>query len=105
MKLFFLKQETVEELNQDKKECIGCLSACKFSSWCQRSENYSTNEIPDPRTFCIQKALQNSIQGINNAKALFFSGSNGYRFSTDPFYKNHFIPTIKELIDRILTGK
>ena len=67
--------------------------------------DHSTNEIPDPRTFCIQKALQNVIQEINKTKSLFFSGSNGYRFSSDPFYKNHFIPTIKELIVRILTGK
>ena len=31
--IIFLKQEIVEKLNQDKKNCIGCLSACKFSSW------------------------------------------------------------------------
>ena len=27
-----------------------------------------------------------------------------YRFATDPFYSNRFIPTVKELVDRILTG-
>ena len=31
-------------------------------------------------------------------------GHGAYRFATDPFYSNRFIPTVKELVDRILTG-
>ncbi len=36
---------------------------------------------------------------------LMFSGHNGYRFSSDPFYSNGFIPTVKQLVERILTGR
>ena len=35
---------------------------------------------------------------------LMFSGKLAYLFAQDPFYKNGFIPTVKELINRILTG-
>ena len=27
-----------------------------------------------------------------------------FRFKSDPFYSNGFIPTVKQLVDRILTG-
>ena len=27
-----------------------------------------------------------------------------YKFKQDPFYSNGFVPTVKQLIDRILTG-
>ena len=34
-----------------------------------------------------------------------FAGHNAYRFGTDNFYSNGFIPTVKEFFERILTGK
>ncbi len=34
-----------------------------------------------------------------------FSGSNAFRFASDPFYSNGFVPTVKELVARILTGR
>ena len=34
-----------------------------------------------------------------------FSGHNAYRFGTDPFYSNGFVPTVRQLFDRILTGR
>jgi nitronate monooxygenase len=33
-----------------------------------------------------------------------FAGHNAYRFSQDPWYKNGFIPSVRELVDRIMTG-
>ena len=34
-----------------------------------------------------------------------FAGHNAFRFKRDPFYSNNFIPTVKELMERILTGR
>ena len=34
-----------------------------------------------------------------------FAGHNAYRFGQDPFYSNDFIPTVKQLVERILTGR
>lgn len=105
--IVFVTQETEREIHTDMKNCIGCLSCCHFSSWSQYfpEQGYTCGATPDPRTFCIQKALQYAKKGIYNDKALLFAGSNAYRFATDPFYKDGFIPTIKQLVDRILTGK
>jgi hypothetical protein len=33
------------------------------------------------------------------------AGHNAHRFATDPFYSNGFIPTVKELGERIMPGK
>jgi hypothetical protein len=33
-----------------------------------------------------------------------FAGHGAYRFASDPFYSNRFIPTVKELVARIVTG-
>jgi hypothetical protein len=33
-----------------------------------------------------------------------FAGHNAYRFASDPFYQGGFIPTVKQLVDRIVTG-
>ena len=105
--IVFVKKEEEEEMKEDMKNCIGCLSCCHFSTWSQYfpEQGYTCGTIPDPRSFCIQKALQYAKRGTNYAKELLFAGSNAYRFALDPFYKNGFIPTIKQLVDRILTGK
>ena len=34
-----------------------------------------------------------------------FAGHNAFRFATDPYYANGFIPTTQQLVDRILSGK
>ncbi|HUB49261.1 MAG TPA: nitronate monooxygenase, partial [Acetobacteraceae bacterium] len=36
---------------------------------------------------------------------LMFSGHNAFRFAKDPFYSNGFVPTVKQLVERILTGR
>lgn len=100
--VIFVTKERAQEIRCDQKNCCGCLSACKFSSWSQSKG--STGKMPDPRTFCIQKTLQNIAHGGDVEDNLMFSGHMAYRFATDPFYLNNFIPTTKELIDRILTG-
>jgi hypothetical protein len=33
-----------------------------------------------------------------------FAGHSAHHFSTDPFYSNGFIPTVKQLVERIQTG-
>ncbi len=35
---------------------------------------------------------------------LMFAGHNAFRFADDPFYAGGFIPTVKQLVDRITTG-
>ena len=32
------------------------------------------------------------------------AGHAAFRFKQDPFYSNGFVPTVKQLVDRILTG-
>jgi nitronate monooxygenase len=36
---------------------------------------------------------------------LMFGGTNAWRFGSDPFYSNGFVPTVKQLVGRILTGR
>jgi NAD(P)H-dependent flavin oxidoreductase YrpB (nitropropane dioxygenase family) len=104
--LIFVNDGTVAEMQNDMKNCIGCLSCCHFSTWSQYfpEQGYTCGQIPDPRTFCIQKSLQFAKNGTNPAKELLFAGSNVYRFSTDPMYKDGHIPTIKELVGGIVEG-
>ena len=33
-----------------------------------------------------------------------FAGHNVFRFAQDPFYSNGFIPSVKQLVDRIRSG-
>jgi hypothetical protein len=37
-------------------------------------------------------------------KNLLFAGHNAFRFGTDPFYSNGFVPTVKQLVERIASG-
>jgi nitronate monooxygenase len=34
-----------------------------------------------------------------------FAGHNVYRFRQDPFYANGFVPSVRQLVQRILTGQ
>ena len=60
--------------------------------------------MADPRSFCIQKTLQYIAHGDDIDRNLMFAGHAAYRFKQDPFYSNNFTPTVKQLVDRILTG-
>ena len=101
--LIFVTPEERAEIRKDQTDCMGCLSHCAFSSW-KDHDNNSTGYLADPRSFCIQKALQNIAHGDDPDKNLMFAGHAAYNFGTDPFYSNGFVPTVKQLVDRILTG-
>lgn len=103
--LIFVTKEMKELILKDQRDCMGCLSACIFSNWSQDEEqNFTTARAADPRSFCIQKSLQNIAHGGNVEKELMFSGHNGYRFKNDPLYANNYIPTVQELVEALLKG-
>ncbi|QDH13733.1 nitronate monooxygenase [Formicincola oecophyllae] len=113
--LVFVTPGEARTILQDQANCMGCLSQCHFSNWSQKGPDYALPQRADPRSFCIQKTLQ-AIAHITprtpSAEAdhlvdhnLMFAGTSAWRFGTDPFYANGFIPTMKQLIDRILTGR
>ncbi|KTT68312.1 NAD(P)H-dependent flavin oxidoreductase [Sphingomonas sanguinis] len=101
--LVFVKPEEAKEIRKDQADCMGCLSQCLFSSWAD-SETNSTGRLADPRSFCIQKTLQEIAHGGDVEQNLMFAGHAAYNFKRDPFYSNGFVPTVKQLVDRILTG-
>lgn len=104
--LMFVDKSKATQIVTDQIDCMGCLSQCRFSNWSDKEEqNYTTNKKADPRSFCIQKTLQEIRQGINVENQLMFAGHAAYRFAQDPFYANGFMPTIQELVDRIMDGK
>src|SRR5277367_3213571 len=107
--LIFVTPEQAREIIADQVACMGCLSACRFSNWSQNEAEHSTGKKADPRSFCIQKTLQSIAHDSDEPDAvernLMFSGHNAYRFALDPFYSNGFIPTVKQLVERILTGR
>ena len=103
--LIFVTPEKAREIVDDQIACMGCLSTCRFSNWAQHEPEFSNGKKADPRSFCIQKTLQDISHDGAIEHNLMFSGHNAYRFATDPFYSNGFIPTVKELVARIMTGR
>jgi len=101
--LIFVTPEKAEEIRADQIACMGCLSACSFSNWSQNEEG-STGRKADPRSFCIQKTLQNIAHDGSIDNELMFAGHNAYRFAQDPWYKNGFVPSVKQLVERITSG-
>ncbi len=101
--VIFVSADKSREIRTDQSECMGCLSQCQFSNWAQ-NETGTTGRRPDPRSFCIQKTLQDIAHGGEVDEQLMFAGHNAYRFAEDPFYSNGFIPTVKQLIDQLHTG-
>ncbi len=104
--LMFVDKSKAMQIITDQINCMGCLSQCRFSNWSDKAEmNHTTDRKADPRSFCIQKTLQDVRHDINIENQLMFAGHSAYRFATDPFYANGFMPTIKQLVDRIMIGK
>jgi NAD(P)H-dependent flavin oxidoreductase YrpB (nitropropane dioxygenase family) len=101
--LIFVTPGKAQEIRTDQVNCMGCLSACMFSNWAQ-TEGGSTGKKADPRSFCIQKTLQDIAHSDDVDNQLMFAGHNAYRFAQDPYYKDGFIPTVGQLVDRIRTG-
>ncbi len=109
--LIFVTPDRAREILADQTDCMGCLSECQFSNWSQRGPSYSTGHKADPRSFCIQKTLQAvaHASGPDAAQVLdhnlMFGGTNAWRFATDPFYANGFVPTVQQLVNQIMTGR
>ncbi len=107
--LIFVTPDKAQEILKDQADCMGCLSSCRFSNWAHMEPSFDNGKRADPRSFCIQKTLQDIAHDSSQADAveqnLMFSGHNGYRFAKDPFYSNGFVPTVKQLVERILTGR
>jgi NAD(P)H-dependent flavin oxidoreductase YrpB (nitropropane dioxygenase family) len=101
--LVFVTPAERATIRKDQADCMGCLSHCGFSAWKDTDSN-STGRLADPRSFCIQKTLQDIAHGGDPEQNLAFAGHSAYRFASDPWYSNGFIPTVKQLVDRILTG-
>ena len=101
--IVFVTPDERDDIRKDQADCMGCLSHCGFSSW-KDHDDYTTGRLADPRSFCIQKTLQDIAHGGPVDQNLMFAGHAAFNFKTDPFYSNGFTPTVHELVDRILTG-
>jgi len=101
--MIFVGDEERDMIRKDQKDCMGCLSHCGFSSW-KDHDDFTTGRLADPRSFCIQKTLQDIVHGGDPDDNLMFAGHGAYKFKLDPFYSNGFVPTVKQLVDRILAG-
>ncbi|HUH85285.1 MAG TPA: nitronate monooxygenase [Stellaceae bacterium] len=101
--LVFVTPKKSLEIREDQINCMGCLSACLFSNWSQNEEG-TTGKKADPRSFCIQKTLQKISHSDDVEFQLMFAGHNAYRFARDPYYANGFVPTVRELVERLQTG-
>lgn len=98
----FLTPDEWVQMKEDRKNCVGCLSQCQFSAWSQSKG--TTGRLPDPRSYCIHKTLYDVSHNGSIVDNLLFAGHQVYRFATDPLYRNG-IPSVKELIERIKSGK
>jgi nitronate monooxygenase len=101
--LIFVTPEKAFEIRNDQINCMGCLSACMFSNWAQ-NEAATTGKKTDPRSYCIQKTLQAIRHSDDVEFQLMFAGHNAYRFASDPFYANGYVPTVRDLVERLQTG-
>lgn len=101
--LVFVSPDKEKEIIKDQVDCMGCLSHCKFSNWKDHDE-YNTGKKTDPRSFCIQKTLQDIAHGDKTDNNLMFAGHNAYKFASDPFYADGYVPSVGELVERIMTG-
>ena len=101
--LIFENPDQARRIKRDQVECMGCLSACQFSNWLEKTP-YNTGQKADPRSYCIQKTLQDISHGGLVEQQLIFAGHNAFRFSSDPFYANGFIPNVRQLVERIASG-
>ncbi|MEP7221952.1 MAG: nitronate monooxygenase [Novosphingobium sp.] len=101
--IIFVGPAEREMIRKDQSDCMGCLSHCGFSSW-KDHDDYTTGRLADPRSFCIQKTLQDIAHGQPIDDNLMFAGHAAFRFKQDPLYSNGYTPSVKELVERILIG-
>ena len=96
--IIFVQKTKSDQIIHDQIDCMGCLSHCRFSNW-KDHDDYTTGKKADPRSFCIQKGLQNIAHGESIEDNLMFAGHAAYEFGRDPFYSNGFVPTVKQLVE------
>jgi len=48
--------------------------------------------------------LQDISHGGDIEQNLMFAGHNVFKFQEDPFYANGFVPTVRQLVQRIRSG-
>ena len=101
--MLFVSPDRARSIRRDQTECMGCLSQCLFSNWAD-NEDHRTGRKADPRSFCIQKTLQDIAHNADVDTQLMFAGHNAWRFAEDPFYEGGFIPTVRQLVARLQTG-
>ncbi len=81
--MVFVTPQERATIRQDQTDCMGCLSHCGFSSW-KDHDDYTTGRLADPRSFCIQKTLQDIAHGGDTEHNLMFAGHSAYRFKQGP---------------------
>ena len=64
---FFVTPQRARQIRIDQIDCMGCLSACRFSNWSQGPEG-TTGKKADPRSFCIQKTLKDIAHELGFAE-------------------------------------
>jgi NAD(P)H-dependent flavin oxidoreductase YrpB (nitropropane dioxygenase family) len=101
--LILVTPERANQIREDQINCMGCLSACRFSNWAENDEG-TTGKKADPRSYCIQKTLQTISHSEHTEDQLMFAGHNAFRFKHDPFYANGFVPSVRQLVERLETG-
>lgn len=104
--MVFVTPEKAQEILGDQADCMGCLSACNFSNWADNEEN-STGRLADPRSFCIQKTLQDIAHGGSVDNNLAFAGHNAFKFADDPLFqpvREGKFPSVADLVKTILKG-
>jgi len=102
--LVFVTETDAQRIHRDQIDCMGCLSQCGFSNWSQE-EPFTTGKRADPRSYCIQKTLQRISHSDDVDDQLMFAGHNAFRFKSDPFYANGYVPSVKQLVERICEGR
>ncbi len=102
--LVFFTKERQKDVKTKMAECRGCLSHCRFSGWMDK-EPFTTGRTADPRSFCIHNTLMAVAHDGNIENELMFAGHQAFNFAKDPFYQGgKFVPTVKQLVERIQTG-
>ncbi len=107
--LIFVTPEKAEEIHADQVDCMGCLSQCRFSNWSQHGADHDNGKKADPRSFCIQKTLQNIAHASDEPDAvdhnLMFSRAQRLSLRQGYVLFERLHSTVKQLVERILTGR
>ena len=79
-----------------------CPPASSATGPAARTTPRASRRIRAPSAF--KRLCTRSPTAPRSARQLMFSGHNVYKFRQDPFYSNGFVPTVRQLVERIATG-